>query len=176
MKRERDSQRAKFWAADDALRTAFPPRRLRTVEAQAYLQTVVNSRWWRNRFGRTTATLTPARSVRYRGSASNLEVLLPPDKMDRYRILKVLAWVMIPREAAYHGREFAKLYCELVTRFDSPDAGLQLKALYKEHRIKWQAKRKISPERMAQLKAQGEALADHRSEHAVAKLEDTYRV
>lgn len=144
---------------------------------QNFAEGILRSRWWRGRFGRTcTIHVTAGNRTRPLGGNVNLRPRLALDKYDDLELLKCMAWHMIEPDAAWHGREFAKLYLELVQRFVDPDAATELRGLYVEHGVKYRAKRVLSPEALVAAQARAATLVDARAEAVVSRMEDDYRV
>jgi hypothetical protein len=91
-------------------------------------------------------------------------------------ILQLMAYHMIPRDAAWHGREFTKLYYDLVKRFIGPEAALQLRTAYSENKIKYRAKKQLSPEALVKLRKNAELMRERQGDAVLERMEDDYRV
>ena len=157
MKRPRDSQRSKLYEAEGG---DFIPKgnHLPTVAAiQSYVDGIVGSRWWKNRFTITTVYVEDGRSHRTAlafCSPSAGWITMPRwTRHERY-ILHELAHVATPNDCAAHGREFARNFLLLVGRWMGRDAAKVLKASFDQHRVKWRKKRRLSDADRARLSAQ----------------------
>lgn len=148
----RDMMRLKVYRASWALANAEWNTRLETVsEAQAWVDTIVGSRWYHSyrvvskRGGpvrshhRTDVVLSDGRGRRsachYIGTA---EIALPRSTRDRLTILHELAHLMVPERPA-HGRTFVQVHLDLVRRWIGHDAWRDLREAYQQQRVKWRA-------------------------------------
>jgi putative metallohydrolase (TIGR04338 family) len=129
-------------------------------DAQAFVDTVVNTRWWRSHCASWRGVVprrVPVVATRGRGSCSevNNEVIeirlgsvpshpdFPAGIADPWTILHELAhvmtWVGTP-----HGREFAAAYLALVHRVLGPVAASALREQYRAHSVKYSARRNVA--------------------------------
>jgi len=152
---KRDSQRSKVYRAEDTVTVPEALERLETVEEmQAWVDKIVRTRWWRvyklpsaskakHRAGRLISYgKITVKDGRARRSASGWRGSIKMPKWSRTKLI-VLHEVAhaIQTESPSHGRQYARIYLDLVTRFIGPEAGRQLKAAYVKHHVRSNPKR-----------------------------------
>jgi len=149
LRRPRDSQRARLYAAE---RTAFGdpracPARLATLrELCAYVDQTLGDAWFEAEFGRfASVRVKDGRGTRHAYSAYDLRsraLLLSFPRWARTRpvVLHELGHAASARRhgvIAAHGPEFAGVFLGLVRRFLGPDAAGRLAAAYRSHRVRF---------------------------------------
>jgi hypothetical protein len=173
--RERDSQRSKVYRAEgeafgknfwDA-RPAEPIERTRARACAILTSKAVEKRWphvakaWRD--GRIA--IDEAHGNQRRGLAWSHRVSLPDwtRKPTNWWVLHhELAHVIRARtdgRGAGHGWEFCDTYVFLVRHTHGEAEARALEASFRKHKVRFKAKRKLSPERLAQLRERGKQLA-----------------
>ncbi len=117
--------------------------RLETIdEIQAWVNSLTQTRWWRtyklpsakkssHRVGGISYESIEVRDGRSRRSAAGAFGVIKMPKWSRTKLI-ILHEVAhaITTEPPGHGRQFARIYLDLVTRFLGVDAGRQLKVAY----------------------------------------------
>jgi putative metallohydrolase (TIGR04338 family) len=104
-------------------------------ETIAYVNRVQNSRWFINRFGRKTIRVRDGRGTTIARSYGG-EINIPRWARHPMVILHEMAHEANPYRPA-HGREYAKVFLALVTRFVGKEAGAELRELFRENRVKF---------------------------------------
>ena len=135
-KRLRDSQRSRIYASEKGLRRG--QRFLDMRECQRYVDLVVASPWWQERFGsRSRVQARDGRGRRHAGAYDHKRAItLPRWSRSELIILHELAHIATPLEFAAHGPEFARNYLELVRYFMGERAGARLENAYRENRVR----------------------------------------
>lgn len=155
MKRPRDSQRSKLFQAENCLPLV---NHLPTVPAiQSYVNKILHSRWWKNRFTVTTIKVEDGRGRRTAAAwHTHFAGIIAMPRWSRYElvILHELAHIATPENCASHGREFARNFVDLVTRRMGNDTAKALKASFDKGKVKWRKKRQLSDAERARLSAQ----------------------
>ena len=154
MGRPIDSQRQKLYnAQNESIKKIEQPKFDTIDEVRAYVEKIMNSPWWKKRYpdiyrleiengaGKTAAKGGPIRN--------GLWMTLPRWARKPCTILHEMAHGIVPRDVAAHGREYAGVLVELVTRFMGKEAGKQLRASFAKHKVKYKSKRTLSPEQKA---------------------------
>jgi len=109
-------------------------------ECQAFVDAMIRTRWWRNRFRDIRAIWVRdgrgrRRAAGFRGIGRG-HIKLPRWSRTPHIILHEVAHVVTPERPA-HGREYARNLLDLVVRFLGPDAGRKLRAAYKVHGVRY---------------------------------------
>lgn len=68
---------------------------------------------------------------------TKIRVAFPRAMRSKWVVVHEAAHVLAPRDAAYHGREFCRVYLHLVKLFFGQDAQNKLKAAMKKHKCKY---------------------------------------
>ena len=172
MKRKRDSQRGKVYAAEGKhSRWDDPGDRFASLrDVHEWLNKLTNERWFRNRWPRDAALVAngkpmhrwlikDGRGTRYaRGGFQRMN--LPVWARRKIVILHEMAHGLCGNYVAAHGREFCRTFLELVRYAMGRPAADELKRLFREHGAKWhkmQPGRKPSPAALAALRRYREA-------------------
>lgn len=135
MSRARDSQRSKFWKADGEISSYMRFKKLETHERARFFDEVLNSAWFIKNFPTGKRT----------------------DKLARWadnepKILRNIAFRLIKSDQAWHGREMCEIYMMLVRRFLGVNIAEELKTAFKQNRVKFRPKRKMSESQIAAAK------------------------
>jgi hypothetical protein len=163
-KKPRDSQRAKLYRAE---REAFQKTTYDTFvgegsleDVKAYVNNCLTHVYWKKHYKLLYVIVEDGRgSPRARAVVLRQALKMPKWSRKPWVILHELAHLVTPRGAAFHGREFAEVYLDLVRHFLGQEAESRLKASFKTHRVKYTKKRELSPERREQLRKLGLQLA-----------------
>lgn len=172
---ERDTQRARVYAADDVLEKHAKP--LPKVEdMERYVKWVWSSKRLRASYPKAFRYLTP--KVRDgRGHSRNATGDFHAIDMPRWSrksnvVLHELAHVITIREfgswTAGHGWQYCSVFLRMTLLFMGREAHDDLKASFKQHRVRFTAPRKrrpMDPERKAELVAR---LAAYREQQRAA--------
>lgn len=163
MKRPRDTQRSKLYAAE---REAFgqPKEELSLDTTVAFVRQVWRSPWTARKFQIARYSEPPyvadgRGTTAARGSLRRLN--LPRWSRNKVVILHELAHALTwHRETfAAHGREFAAVFLELVSHWLGVDAAKRLRAAFRAKRVRYRPKRQLTPEQREALRERGKALA-----------------
>lgn len=168
MTRERDSQRAKVYAAERSAFHSFEVAALSKPEFKSledcrqFLHAVRRSAWYQRRYpGYPPIELRPGKGARNafaRSEAWSDSITLPLWARQRWVILHELSHVLQKdRSESAHGWQFCARYLELVYHELGEEAGDKLKAEFKSRGVKFKAPVKRAPlseERKARLREQ----------------------
>ncbi len=155
LRTERDSQRQKLYDAELCIR-----KKEYAPQAENFINKIVSSVWWRRRCDISYVKITYGRGY-YKGSYSRYiatanhyfqhgerigEITVrAKEGLSKAVLLHELAHIYtysnLDRGHAAHGAEFAKVYLELVKRYLGSDTARDLKASFKEHKVKFLSKR-----------------------------------
>lgn len=168
-KRPRDSQRQKFYDAEDAaLGTPSRTEAMSLAECQAFVNSVVRSQWVKENFTEVNPNLGAFRVTDGRGArnakANMHRIVLPKWARNRYTILHEIAHGLTPRKYAGHGREYVVNYLKLMRHFEGVAVHDMLRDSFKARGVKYKLKRKLSPETLAKLRERGRDLAAARKQ------------
>lgn len=148
MTRPRDSQRAKLYRAEDAVFQKSKPAEYTDLrDVQAYADKVLKSKWVRRTFPHAPYLVRVVdgrgrrRAAAFRGSN---RIAMPRWSRSRWTVLHELAHIFTPGHFAAHGREYAATYLLLVRHFLGTAAHAELRASFKEHRVKYTKKRTVT--------------------------------
>ena len=179
MSEVRDSQRAKLYKAETFLMVfGKGQERLSTVQSiEEYVAHVLSSVWLIKRYPCLANAKIEVRDGRGRIRACGAYSYIKMPKWSRCKavVLHELAHSFIKRiyhhEVAAHGWEFCDLLLEMVQHFLGSDAGSELKASYKKHRVRWHSKKTRSADKpKRQMPPQAlEALRKWREQRKAAK-------
>jgi putative metallohydrolase (TIGR04338 family) len=159
-KRPRDNQRSKVYKSERAIDERIYDKRgwcvkstcggrLDTMsEIEDWLNTVLESRWFQsfmNKNGNVSIYQFDIRDGRgsrrgrawYWPSSRTGVVALPRWTRSKMYILHEVAHTVTPRRYAAHSPEFCANYLELVRRWIGKETADDLKASFKEHRVKF---------------------------------------
>ena len=139
----RDFQRSKLYAAERHLAERGP--RLESVkDIQAFVDGLCQSRWFRNRFGLVEIAVRDGRGRRNAGGCGwrSMDgrggfITLPKWSRHTLFILHEITHVIIPSNLAAHGREFSKIFLQLVGRWMGDDSAKDLRAAYRRCGVKY---------------------------------------
>jgi hypothetical protein len=166
--KSRDSQRSKVYRVDGWLldrQEFYIGPTLRASEA--FIKKVTGNKWVVRKWGRITPEVKDGRAGRWaRGGTKN--IILPVWARHRGIILHELAHGYKDKNfpfAADHGREFCRIYLDLVRRFLGPEVEVEMKDKLREHRVRWKMKRVGRPPSPQAIRA----LERHRRELALAE-------
>ncbi len=143
---ERDSQRSRLYKAERDITIPNGNYLSSVQDIQNYVDKIINSAWWRNRFslkqisvkgGRTGCS---ASSYLYRRSGIGI-IIMPHWSRYELWILHEITHTIVNRPYAAHGRLFAKIYLELVRHKMKSVAHKALKSSYRKYNVKFQARR-----------------------------------
>ena len=156
MARERDSQRHKVYAAENAVWDVLPLEAV--ADPQAFVDEVINDTWAQDMFPRLPAVIKVVEGNRVRATAyvTSREIMLPPSALLRTKwvLLHEIAHFTTEWNAAAHGWEFAENMLHLVRQYLGWDAHAALLAQYLAHGVKYakpkvRAKRTLTDEQRA---------------------------
>lgn len=138
--RPRDSQKAKVFNVETALRASIKPS---DYDIPAWTDNLIHTAWYRKRgrigFVSVRRTATAGRCVAYNGT-----LLLGRSRYDQLGVLHALAHDLADAEIrrlngdkeALHGRTFARALLELVKHQWGDTRAKELRELYQQHRVK----------------------------------------
>ena len=172
MSGQRDSQRAKLYRAENE---CWPVRtRIKNGEAvpeipwedvRAIVGGITTSDWWYQRLGYGKVPEAADRHSVYVGDgrggtwarAGGYGIKLPRWARQLPVILHELSHVLTGIryrrvDHAAHGREFAKTFLEMVTRWMGPDEAARLRECFRKNHVHWVEKRKMSEEQRQKLR------------------------
>ena len=131
----RDTQKSRVYSAE---RSVPHGRRLETVpEIQAFLDGIIKQKWFIQRYGeKHPISISDGRGTRI-ARGGGWHVNLPGWSRSELIILHEFAHNLQPSWSAWHGREFCKIFLELVSFVMGRVAYSLLKAAYQEKRVKW---------------------------------------
>jgi putative metallohydrolase (TIGR04338 family) len=151
-KRPRDSQRSKVYKAEGLCPDGKRYESMK--ECQKFYDRILKSHWWRNysiphlNIKRTTATrwqhvqLHDGRRRRIACASAN-HIWLPRWARHESTMLHELAHV-IQTQMPWHGRQFARIYLDLVKRWHSDKTAYdKLKNSFRKHRVKFCREKKV---------------------------------
>lgn len=186
MKTVRDSQRSKVYKAENSLKdrdTEFPKLYERFDDMgnlRNYIKQVVNSKWWQKYKAPDMGEKNdiPMRNPRFdeltirdgrgnrRATAVRLasEITFPIWARYRLVILHELAHILQSQKPG-HGRQFCRVFIDLVRRFAGKAEADALKQAFKDHKVKY-TKKKTGGNR----KGNPEALRKWREEQKTKKV------
>lgn len=192
MRRPRDSQRAKLYAAERAAFKDASGRRFASAdEVAAYVARVTGTQWFRRIFGSchnfrlipatgpysfqqgTTGLgrYTLAIHAKQRVEWVVLHEIAHAVRMSGYRMKPNAPKAWMTKTGAAHGREYAATYLLLVQHYMGADAARRLRAAYRQHRVRYTKPRRLTP---AQRAAAAERLAGYRAlARGLAMIADT---
>lgn len=173
--KERDTQRARLYAADDVLHKHAKP--LPTVDCmQAFVRNMWKSKRLAESYPKAHRRGVPTvYDGRGRTNAGGWDGGITMPKWSRrsdvviHEIAHCIVWRELGSETAGHGWQFCSVYLRLVLLFMGREQHDELKASFKAHRVKFTAPRKLKPldpEQRAALIARlsvynGTAATDH---------------
>ncbi len=168
MKRPRDSQRSKAYAAERSL-----PWIVNDTVGDGSMHAVnhfVDEVWrwcWKRGLARVEEAprIKDGRGTRIaRGGPRALN--LPKWARTYTVVLHEIAHALQPPNSAAHGREWARLFAQLMDRWHPKrkEAGRMLRQAYREHGVKFRQSPTLSPERKEELRERGKTLAKGRVE------------
>lgn len=158
----RDSQRSKFWAARNKVRF-IPGANLKFSDfktASRYALKAWNSPWTKKHFFDATkrnCTILPKWNRWYEPFVINI----PKWARCEMTVLEMVAHAL-NESRDKHGRNFCKIYLKLVQHFAGKETATELKAAFKENRVKFHSKKKVTKETLESLKDRGKMLSNRR--------------
>lgn len=147
--RERDKQRSRLYEAEDMARRASGQSHLPCMtmaQTQAALDTVLGSRWFRQRFRVSPGSITlkdgrGTRNASYSHGSDEINMPRWAREKGLWVLLHEVTHMVIPSRFAWHGPEFAKVYLALVERFIGADEALLLRTAYKQKGVTYRTTR-----------------------------------
>jgi len=158
--RERDSQRAKFGRVFSA--TPNTGNGWTNEECEKFFHRVVRSHWYKKQWGS--------------------QIHVPPHQWlpNQKRVLYRMAWIVARRKygvhISRHGRDFCRVYLEMVKRFMGPEAAATLKEEYKKNGIKHYKKKELTEEQKEVLRERMFVARQALMAKNVDALEENYEV
>src|SRR5262245_65586651 len=161
----RDMQRAKPYRAE---REAFPgfssgTEVMEFADACRYVAMVWRSPWTRRTFPLAVHAVPRVKDGRGTRIARGglYRINLPRWARTKPVMLHEIAHSLtVDRlDEGVHGRTFARNFLALVQHFLGRDAAKALRASFRKHRVRYNRKRRISPEALAALRSRGAMLA-----------------
>lgn len=150
----RDSQRSKVYRAEAVLsKHCTPLKELHHIEA--FVEKVRSSARVQDHFPHLTEDPVRVKAARGgRSTAFYRGISISQWHRNDWVVLHELAHIQVQRQhghwkVAGHGREYCAVYLKLVLWFIGREAHDELKASFKEHRVKFTPPRKLSPEARA---------------------------
>ncbi len=143
---ERDSQRSRLYKAERDITIPNGNYLSSVQDIQNYVDKIINSAWWRNRFSLKQIIVKGGRTgcsaCGYLLRRSKIGIIKMPH-WSRYElwILHEIAHTVVDRPYAPHGRLFAKIYLELVRHKMKSAAHKALKGSYQKYNVKFYARR-----------------------------------
>jgi len=175
MRRPRDSQREKVYAAErEAFNTDFSrpeDHEMRTLASlEETVRLILATPAVRERFKYAPSFVKIEATRAHRGTAYGTRRIKLPRFARRPAnyayLLHEVAHILVSSElgttSAWHGREFAATMIFLADYFMGQTVAERLRDAYRKHGVKWRAKLRLSPERRLQLREQGQALVIRR--------------
>lgn len=158
MSRVRDTQKHKLYSAERVLKP-FSPTMKSVEEVEAFVERVTKSKWFKKEFGLLGIRVEDGRS-RQNAAARGSTLLMPRWSRSEYVTLHEIAHVVTDRRRfAWHGREYAGNLLKLVRHFLGKEAHDNLRTAFRNHGVKYKAKRHLSPEAIDKLRERGRAFA-----------------
>ena len=104
---------------------------------------MLGSAWWKTRYPRVATIYVKDGRGRSRACASPANKYIKMPKWSRHEIfvLHEVAHIVQPLNTAWHGREFAQTFLDLVQRFMGKSECDALKKCFREGHVKWLPKR-----------------------------------
>lgn len=150
MKRERDSQRSKVYAAERASIQGMGRRGMTIEECQEYVNRVTHTKWFVGRWG--TGWRVKVKHGRNGGTAyggswgyMTLGVWARCEPVILHELAHHIVTDTYGEYVAWHGWQFAETFLALVKHHMGAEAADALKAAYKEHNVKFRKPRKRKP-------------------------------
>lgn len=180
MKRDRDSQRSKVYAAEQSVLGWAKPkdatydtgrRNLTVEECQEYVDRITHTKWFEKKYGKGYAiTVKGGRSsaASWGGRRGHITVGVP-SRMEWVLLHEVAHNVTTTQYGhlvAGHAWQFCKNYLDLVHHYLGADAAKALKVAFRERRVRFTMPRERKPLSEAQAAAQAERLAAARAARA----------
>ncbi len=152
MAEKKDTQRKKFWDSQEVLSKVGRP--LPEVgDIKSYLYNIFMDDWFRAHFPRHVEyKVRDGRRRRYGGSweyvprmgvGKGIEVSIPRVHRKDYVVLRLLAYVLKPEEAPWHGPEFCGILLRLTENYMGEKAREELEASFSKHRVKFSMPRVV---------------------------------
>lgn len=137
---EYDSQRQKLYNAERSVSVGKIFKNLR--QAQAFLEEVLDSTWFRSRFGKVEIRMemTKGWTRSYCRRSSKLIRMLPQHLNERV-IIHELTHALVPAPHAGHGRLFCAIYLDIVRQYLGERCYGQLLKGYRREGVKYNMKR-----------------------------------
>lgn len=150
MKRKRDSQRTKFWKALQIVLKAHPETEMSLDDVTAFITKVTQSAWFLRRHPAITTIIKDGRARRSYGwiprGRSTWEYRVPVFARKKPILLQLISHSVIPEDASWHGREFAKTYLELLERWAGESQAETARKAFVELRVRHKNKRRSALE------------------------------
>jgi len=184
MSRPRDSQRKKVYAAErEAFEWDFSrpeDHEMRTLASlEETVRLILTHPVVRARFKYAPYSVKFEATRARRGSAHGTSLIKLPRYARRphnyayvlHELTHIILTAELPGQTAWHGREYATTMLFLVDYFMGQTVAERLRVAYRKHGVKWRAKLRLSPERLAALRLRGFALRARRTKTELASAE-----
>jgi len=150
LQRPRDSQQRKLYRAERCTkRRSQAFKDLRVI--RGYTNRIIKHKWFQERWPdivcigvRKIRSDANAHGWYSGGGLVNIQIPKTMWAMKEAVVLHEIAHGITEYEfgvnkTAWHGREFAKIFASLVQHYMGTEAGRELRASYKKHRVKWRS-------------------------------------
>jgi len=182
-KKPRDSQRSKVYKAEHLFIGENDHLQIKNKNLDFWTEylskKVVKSKWFGNNFKVTNGFRFKTKDGRgcrrataktfymgYQKDCVRLGVItLPLWARQEIVVLHESAHVVTHPRYADHGPEFCRNFLKLVRHFMGVEAEKKLKKYFANNKVRWKEKKKLSPERLAQLRERGKILAAARHQN-----------
>lgn len=166
MDHARDTQRTKMYRAERTMKSHREDL-MGLRDAELFAFRVVDSDLFKSltrpRWHSIGVRVTDGRARQSACAVGKAEIRLPRWARSKLVILHELAHIAMARAGhefeAAHGWRFCSTQLRLVRRFMGVAAHDELRAAFREHKVKYKEPRKLSPEALARMRERGLALA-----------------
>jgi hypothetical protein len=149
---KRDTQRGRLYKAERTTAAAHVRPYATMVELWTYLERIQRDRWFRRHYGVWVFRVHDGRGRRRGAADSSGWITLPRFARYPLYILHEVAHCVSPR-GCKHDHQYAANYLKLVRHFLGAAAHAELRAAFKEHRVRYTPPRQLSPETLERLRA-----------------------
>lgn len=143
----RDSQRKRLYDAERAT-TMWNVGFVSDIHLlREYVKKITASKWFAKHYPyyhNIGIEVKDGRCCRFARGSTRGYIIMPRWSRFQLVILHEIAHVVTHCSVAFHGREFAKVFLNLVKHFMGTAAYVELKASFKKHRVKYSAPRKTT--------------------------------
>ena len=164
--RPRDSQRSRVYAAQQAAGHWDGSDRFASFgEARRYVERIFASAYVREHYPHASAPMEIVYNGHRAGAVAvgSWRIEFGKHGLTKRTALHEAAHV-IAGARARHGRDWARVFLDLMRHFMGPEAAAKLREQFVERNVKHRAKRTISPEQREVLRERGRKLAALRAE------------